>query len=635
MAEGTDHGKRAAPGDPALLAAALGTVAGSPQIEALIARQIALADLQIEDIKRDDKLRRWALRYSNASAVMKVAFELAVAFVFLVIAVVVAGAIWSAHEARGLVIESFQVPAPMAERGLTGQVVASRLLDKLAGLQDKTDSLRAPNSYANNWGDDIKVQIPDTGVSIGEFNRYLRQWLGHETHITGEVWREDDGIAVVARAGSDQGVVFPGKESELDALLQKAAESVFEKTQAYRYAVYLTENGDKAKADKVLQTILATAPPGEQAWALSLQSNENYNNGDFLGAVALNTRGAALDPDNALAVENRAEAERELSWDEAALRDFRRTYEMTAGSRSDVNPAKLPVALRFGQMQIAQRLGDFATCLVLDLQVETMPDYAGSAVNSRLIEIAYRGWSHDPAGAERVAREPVPADIITTATRLSFLAQGRFLAGDAAGGTRAYFALLDLPIPPATREFFKQDNRRQLLALYARALAERGDFAHADAAIADTPGDCDTCLRMRGQIAALERQWGRADYWFARAAAHAPSVPFADSDWGMALLAKGDAAGAIAKFESAHAKGPNFADPLEGWGEALMAQNRADLALGKFQGAARLTPQWGRLHLKWGEALFYMGRKDEARAQFVLAAGLTPSETSELKAFHG
>jgi hypothetical protein len=57
----------------ALLAAALSHVSDNPRIDALIERQIALADLQIEDLKRDDALRRWSLRFANASAVMKVA----------------------------------------------------------------------------------------------------------------------------------------------------------------------------------------------------------------------------------------------------------------------------------------------------------------------------------------------------------------------------------------------------------------------------------------------------------------------------------------------------------------------------------------------------------------------------------
>ena len=85
---------------------------------------------------------------------------------------------------------------------------------------------------------------------------------------------------------------------------------------------------------------------------------------------------------------------------------------------------------------------------------------------------------------------------------------------------------------------------------------------------------------------------------------------------------KGDLDGAIAKFESAHDKGPHFADPLEMWGEALIAQNRPDLALVKFEEAAKYAPHWGHLHLKWGEALWWSGRREEAKKQFAIATGL-------------
>ncbi len=92
--------------------------------------------------------------------------------------------------------------------------------------------------------------------------------------------------------------------------------------------------------------------------------------------------------------------------------------------------------------------------------------------------------------------------------------------------------------------------------------------------------------------------------------------------WGRALLARGDADGAIAKFTIANQKSPYFADPLEGWGEALMKKNRSDLALAKFAEADKYAPNWGRLHLKWGDALAYAGKKDEAQKQYALAAGL-------------
>jgi len=143
--------------------------------------------------------------------------------------------------------------------------------------------------------------------------------------------------------------------------------------------------------------------------------------------------------------------------------------------------------------------------------------------------------------------------------------------------------------------------------LMALALAHVGQFAEAEARLKSTPADCYPCLRARAQVAALQGQDGRADYWFARAAAVDPSLPFAESEWGSALLDRGKPDDAIAKFTLANRHGPHFADPLEGWGEALMAKNRSDLALAKFEEAEKYAPNWGRLHLKWGEALGYAG----------------------------
>ena len=156
----------------------------------------------------------------------------------------------------------------------------------------------------------------------------------------------------------------------------------------------------------------------------------------------------------------------------------------------------------------------------------------------------------------------------------------------------------------------------------AAARARLGDFKTANTLIAQTPDRCDVCLRTRAQIAELEGQHARADWWFARAVSQNRSIPFAYTDWGQALMGRGDLDGAIAKFEIANRKGPHFADPLEMWGEALIAKNRSDLALAKFEEANKYAPNWKRLHRKWSEALSYLGRKDEAAKQFAVARGL-------------
>jgi tetratricopeptide (TPR) repeat protein len=166
----------------------------------------------------------------------------------------------------------------------------------------------------------------------------------------------------------------------------------------------------------------------------------------------------------------------------------------------------------------------------------------------------------------------------------------------------------------------------------ALAKAKTGDLAAAERLIATTPADCHDCIRARGQIASEAKQWARADFWFARAVADAPSIPFAHEEWGRSLLARGKPDEAVAQFTLANTKGPKFADALEGWGEALMAQNQSHLALAKFQQAAQYAPNWGRLYLKWGQSLAYAGKPDDAKAKFAHAAtlDLTPSEKAEL-----
>jgi tetratricopeptide (TPR) repeat protein len=171
--------------------------------------------------------------------------------------------------------------------------------------------------------------------------------------------------------------------------------------------------------------------------------------------------------------------------------------------------------------------------------------------------------------------------------------------------------------------------------LAALALAKLGDPIRAHL-LADTmPNDCLICLRVHGRIDESERNWNGAAWWFAQAAAAAPSLPSPDSDWGEMLLHKGDYDAAIAKFKEANQKGPHFADPLEMWGEALMQENRSDLALSKFEEANKCAPNWGRLHLKWGEALFFAGKRDEATKQFATAAtlDLTPEDRVALGRF--
>src|SRR6185295_5530683 len=115
-------------------------------------------------------------------ATVIVGFAVATGFGYLV---------WDAAHSKGLIIEPFSVPADLVQRGLSGEVIAGQMIDKLTAMT-KSESSRAVQSYANNWGNNIKVEIPETGISIGELRNFLREWLGHDIHSSGAIYRTAD-----------------------------------------------------------------------------------------------------------------------------------------------------------------------------------------------------------------------------------------------------------------------------------------------------------------------------------------------------------------------------------------------------------------------------------------------------------
>ncbi|MGN6516017.1 MAG: hypothetical protein ACTHLR_09280, partial [Rhizomicrobium sp.] len=151
--------------------------------DAYLEAQTRLTRLQSQDLEREDRVRHWSLLVHHTSDILKLALELAAALIFVSVVVAIVAAIWMASHDNSLVIDAFKVPPDMAAKGLTGDVVASQLLDRLTKMQEDTDSSRAPDTYASDWSAGIKVYIPNTGVSVGDAYRYLANWLGDQTHI--------------------------------------------------------------------------------------------------------------------------------------------------------------------------------------------------------------------------------------------------------------------------------------------------------------------------------------------------------------------------------------------------------------------------------------------------------------------
>jgi len=315
--------------DPAAMAIGL-SGASRVKADAFLDKQNSLADLQIEDLKRENKVRHWSLRVRHVSDVLKVAFELAIAFIVLALAVGLAAAIWQAAHADGLVIETINVPAAMAEKGLSGPVIAAKLLDRLNAMQADTSSLRPASSFSNDWTNDIKLEIPDTGISIGQVVRYLDNALGHQTYLSGEVYETSSGFALTMRLDDSPGQTFEGRN--IDTLVQRATEAAYRQAQPYRYAVYLGDHGGQSQAIAIFKELAKSSSPLDRGWANEALAIYAANSGDFAGARVHVASALEAIPNLPNAPGLLADIDLMLGHDEDALQEERRAAALAEGT---------------------------------------------------------------------------------------------------------------------------------------------------------------------------------------------------------------------------------------------------------------------------------------------------------------
>ncbi|HEY5047595.1 MAG TPA: hypothetical protein VII49_06210 [Rhizomicrobium sp.] len=606
-----------------------------PELSGVIAdflhEQKKLIAEQREQLRDQDKRTRLGIvdqRFSIALKAMTV-------LVCLALAAGLALIVWNAAGSGGLVIEPFSVPPDLAARGLTGDVVASHVLDRLAEMQAQTHSQRATQSYANYWGDDIKVEIPDTGVSLGELDRFLREKLGHPTHVTGEVVESQSAIDLTARAGGSGSATVSGPNIDFDKLVQRIADSVYQLTQPYLYGVYLSETDRDAEAKAEFMQLAEHGSSAERGWGYLGWSNAvELTDGEFARLALLRTA-TAYAPKAFLQRQNIVLIEDVISRPEEAIRDSRLPISILSSTdHGGISADIAPLSLKRLQGIAAVNLGAFHDAApALGAVNDSRALSYTSIFSARALFARAEVGEHN-----LVAARAALADQKQRQARINSdvpLVDDEWVRMLIDTENQNWRAVLDdahamAPILAKNRGLRRLAFARET-PWVAYADARLGNFSQADTAISRTPGDCYVCLLMRARIRAVEGKSLQAEWWFARAVSWQPSIPFAETDWGAMLLAKGDYDGAIAKFTLANAKGPHFADPLEMWGEALMAKNRSDLALAKFEDADKYAPNWGRLHLKWGEALVYAGHKDEAAKQFAVATGLDLSGEDKIR----
>ena len=597
---------------------------------AFLNEQARLVRLQAEQIHEQGALQMEHLqdqsrhlRLTHFNERLNVGIKLLTIAVGLAVALGLSVMVWSAANDHGLVVQPFTVPPELAQQGLSGQALAAQVLDRIVEMDSQSDSARAPSSYANAWGDDVKLEIPDTGVSVGELDRWLRRSLGHQTRISGEFYKTPKGAVLTVRAGEHGARRIAQSVEDLDGLVGSAAEALYAETQPYRYSKYLEKQGRLTEALAVA-TALTRGAKDERPWAWAQVGNLNLIAGDFQAGAAASGRALELKPDLNIGFFNRAGGEEPLGWDEQALRDIRSALKVVEHDPGQITlddgQSWRPVQLGL----IADYLGDRQAAAGQFAIAAAAPDFQHTGSTAPAFRAYELALNHDLKGSAAASAPPSFSRITEYSGEIGFFPNVAWARDAALDDWSAVLADMDQTEAAAATQGKGGQTyiERWVRPLRAQALAKLGRGDEAQAVADQAPLNCYLCLRMRGVAATGRRDFAGADGWFARAVRLGPSLPFAHMDWAKALLAKGDVDGAIAQLVLANKAGPHFADPLELWGEALARKGDLAVAVAKFAEADKFAPRWGRNHLLWGEALARLGKSGEAQRQFNAAAGL-------------
>jgi tetratricopeptide (TPR) repeat protein len=539
--------------------------------------------------------------------------------------------VWSASRTTGLVIQPFSVPPELVEDGLDGRAVAALFQDELVRLETATNASGPTASFRNDWSGAISVEVEAGGLSLTDAYTALTRWLGKETFISGGLSRTTDGLELVVRSSDGMTVSVQGPADQPEGLMRLAAERVYERTQPYRYAAYVGQQGQalpdgpekQALYDRrsaIMARLLDSPSLNDRVWALNgLASGPQVSTQD---SSAILLTALEIDPEHPHILFNLWINSQIFGHPEAALGYAQRIAASWSNprNRTKVNQDRLQNYSLLSPALAAELQGDWLKALELYTRLVDGSDRGTPGLRADRVRALIA--LHQPSALQSL----IAADDLRALGRPGPGEQRFDLRAAAAAELdqwpEAVVALetWEAEVAPtlSPRDRPRAQTRFRPRLAYARA--RTGDLAGAQALIATTPLDCYLCVRERARIAELAGDRPAADRWSAEARRQGPSLPFAFAERGQMLMARGDPAGAIAFYEQAVERGPRWADPQKYWGDALMAQGDEAGAIRKYRAAADRAPQWGALHLAWGRALEAQGKRDQAREKYTEAA---------------
>lgn len=217
-----------------------------------------------------------------------------------------------------VLIEPIAVPEALVTRGLTPEVVASRLWD---GLRDANALARTSKASVDAIPNSQRVQfsVPDVGLSMDSIVRQVRQFFNiYETRIAGEFVCADaacapEGMLLRLRVlrGTSEVIDLPAVgDQDLRRYFTAAAIQVLSILDPF-VAVSAISEAEPVRATALARRLIRQHHP-DAKWAHNLIGNLRSTAEDYRPALAEYRAALALDPQFTIAQANAARALRQL-----------------------------------------------------------------------------------------------------------------------------------------------------------------------------------------------------------------------------------------------------------------------------------------------------------------------------------
>jgi tetratricopeptide (TPR) repeat protein len=538
---------------------------------------------------REVDIRRFGLR-------LRVSFQVFIALLATVIGIGIAIMLRDAIQSRSVVIDPFDAPPSLAADGVNGKVLAAGVLDVLTRIQAATRSNAEHRNLSNAWTGDIAIEVPETGISIGQIERVLKARFGHDQHIDGDlVTTRTGGLALTVRGTGILPKTFTDGSGEVDKLLTQAGEYVYGQSQPGLWTAYLSNNNRNDEAIQFAQDAYVTADSNERPFVLNYWANAITGRGGgeaaMRDALPLWREALRQKPDYWVAYNNIMYGLAGIGDEEGVVRLGQQMLKAAGG-----RPGMAPEYQYQNYDSIVWDLPAVRASNIADMESHSgIGTTSGAGGPLNLAVAQYEVEMHDVDGAAlRIkttrVNEKAAADLAPAALARAMLAEER---GDLTAAAEQWDAYKVAYANPAV-----STSNPQYMCYAADTYQKTGQAAKADAALAAV-GQMTyvDCYRFRGDVLDLRGDWQGAQAWYAKAVNLGPSVPSGYYSWGLALVRHGDLDGAAAKFKDANLHGPHWADPLKAWGDTLLKQGHTREALDKYDQALKYAPNWPALKL--------------------------------------